>query len=156
MPRTQQIAGHAKPQRLGDRASRGRHATPPKRRKHPCPHARSCGQRRLLAFGDRRCSCLRRTASVAPRYVPGKSIPLRYSRKSGVAKIKEISWLKKAVIARPRSRKLQQEIPSQFTRPECFHEWVFAGDCSNRHTGSQSPLSSRFFYCATFASCSPI
>jgi hypothetical protein len=70
--------------------------------------------------------------------VIGKVIPLRYSRERGVVKIKKILWLKKAMVSRPRSSKLQEKIASLFTRPECFHKRVFAGDCSNRHTGSRS------------------
>jgi hypothetical protein len=88
--------------------------------------------------------------------VLNEGIPLRYSREGGVVKIEEVSWLKKAVVTRPRSRKLQEEIPSQLARPECFHKWAFAGDCSNRHMGSRSPSASRYFYCAIFACYSPM
>jgi hypothetical protein len=135
-PRTQQNAGHARPQRLDDHVERSRHAAPRKRRTRPCPHARSCGRSCFPVSEDCRCSRLRRTASAALKYVLRENIPLRYSRKSGVVKIKKVLWLKKAMVARPRSRKLQEKIPSLLTRPKCFHERVFAGDCSNRHTGS--------------------
>ena len=93
---------------------------------------------------------------AALRYMLNKDVPLVYSRKSRVVKIKKILWLKKAMVARPRSRKLQEKIPSLFTRPECFHKRAFSGDCSNRHMGSQSPLPSRYFYCAIFACYSPM
>jgi hypothetical protein len=61
---------------------------------------------------------------AALRDVLGESVPFRYSREGGVLKVEEIPRLKKAIVGRPRSRKLQEETSSLFTRTECFHKFA--------------------------------